>query len=279
MKAKLFKYLKVIPIFLGVIVVLLSILVAKQFNLIKFKVQKEAVVLSTTKDSLLPDKNEASRASEVDSSPSIRIIGEEMSTPKPTPAPKAYIPPQTVSNSTSDPDPVISCNVHPDCGGGTRLLKNSTCNKSICCQIGSSWIFYEDRDKCTQDQNANNSSRTTVTNNYIIPPPPSNDISPLSNYTFLYVSAYGISYYCRNDGLTAIQAADADYQRAINDSVSCLFSGTDDYSQCLQQECKDLATFDACAKLCDEATKPDCTKATDSTQYQRLESLMIQFCR
>lgn len=270
MKAKYFKYLKVTPIFLGLIALLLSILVAKQFNLVDLKKQKTEV-LSTSKKDLQPDKKEASTASDLDDYSSIKIIGKERSkkTAAPSPTPKPYVP---------DPDPTISCNIHQDCGGGTRLLKSSVCNKSICCQIGTSWIFYEDRDKCTQDQNANSNSRTTVTNNYIIPaenPPP----DPLANYTFLYVSAYGISYYCRNDGLTAIQAADADYQRAVSDSVGCLFSGTDEYSQCLQNECRDLATFDACAKLCDEATRPACYKPTDSPEYQRLESLMIKYCR
>ena len=55
---------------------------------------------------------------------------------------------------TPDPDPAIACNVHANCGGGTRLIKQSECNNSVCCGIGDDWIFYLSRNKCIIDQQA-----------------------------------------------------------------------------------------------------------------------------
>ncbi|MEM4711401.1 MAG: peptidoglycan-binding protein [Candidatus Woesearchaeota archaeon] len=56
------------------------------------------------------------------------------------------------NNNLNDPDPLVNCLVHENCGGGSRLLKKSICDQSTCCQIGNSWIFYESKDKCKQDQ-------------------------------------------------------------------------------------------------------------------------------
>lgn len=59
-------------------------------------------------------------------------------------------------------DYMVNCNVNSNCGGGTRMIKKSECDNSVCCQIGSSWIFYTSKDKCNQDQNSH-SSQTTQT--------------------------------------------------------------------------------------------------------------------
>ncbi len=92
--------------------------------------------------------------------------------------------------STPDPDPIITCNMHINCGGGTKQLRKSVCEQSTCCEIGNSWTFYEDKNKCTQDQNSyysnsnnppqfegsNNSSEYETNNSYVpeyIPTPTS----------------------------------------------------------------------------------------------------------
>lgn len=51
-----------------------------------------------------------------------------------------------------DPDPMINCNVHENCGGGTRYVKNSVCGNSTCCKVGDHWIFYLSKDECNKDQ-------------------------------------------------------------------------------------------------------------------------------
>ena len=58
---------------------------------------------------------------------------------------------------------MINCNISNNCGGGTRKIKQSECNNGTCCQIGSSWIFYTSRQKCTEDQNKYNSNYTYPT--------------------------------------------------------------------------------------------------------------------
>lgn len=75
-----------------------------------------------------------------------------------------------------DTDPLVNCTIHPDCGGGTRQMKKSECDNSICClissecggnkvltkvdcdnstccQVGSSWSMYLNRASCTLAQN------------------------------------------------------------------------------------------------------------------------------
>lgn len=49
-------------------------------------------------------------------------------------------------------DSMINCNVSQNCGGGTKYIRKSECDNSTCCQIGSGWYFYLDKNKCTQDQ-------------------------------------------------------------------------------------------------------------------------------
>ena len=74
-----------------------------------------------------------------------------------------------VNTNNFDSDPLVNCQIHVNCGGGTRLLKKSICDQSTCCQIGNSWIFYESKSKCTQDQNSYWSNRTNY--NYLTSPP------------------------------------------------------------------------------------------------------------
>lgn len=74
-----------------------------------------------------------------------------------------------VNNNYIDPDPLVNCQIHANCGGGTRLLKKSICDQSTCCQIGNSWIFYESKSKCIQDQNSYWSNKANY--NYPTLPP------------------------------------------------------------------------------------------------------------
>jgi hypothetical protein len=83
-------------------------------------------------------------------------------TEEPTPTP-SEIPTPTVTYTptpTKDPDPIVTCSINEKCGGGSELLKNSACNNSTCCQIGSMWIYYLDKNKCLKDQESYNKSLT-----------------------------------------------------------------------------------------------------------------------
>lgn len=93
-----------------------------------------------------------------------------MPTNAPSPSPTPVYVPQYVA-PTTDSDPLILCNVHPNCGGGTISLKKSECDNSVCCQIGDKWIFYKDKSKCDPDQKSywTNYYKQTGDSNYVVP--------------------------------------------------------------------------------------------------------------
>lgn len=73
----------------------------------------------------------------------------------PTPIPRQiYIAPAI------DPNPIVNCNISSTCGGGTRQMKKSECDQSICCQLGSAWSVYPSRTACTQAQSNYNSNNS-----------------------------------------------------------------------------------------------------------------------
>jgi len=92
-----------------------------------------------------------------------------------------------VTSTTGTSDPIVNCTINANCGGGTRQMKQSECNQSICCQIGNNWSIYPSKTTCTQAQNnfyAINSGVTT--NNY----PPCTIYYPALGYsqTYSYIS-------------------------------------------------------------------------------------------
>ena len=94
--------------------------------------------------------------------PSPKVYKKLKLSPKPTPKVVKY----KTNNPTVDSDPPIHCNIGPNCGGGTIPLKKSECDNSTCCQIGNQWIFYKDRNKCTEDQKKNQPTYNYPTYDY-----------------------------------------------------------------------------------------------------------------
>ena len=58
---------------------------------------------------------------------------------------------------------IITCQIDSQCGGGSIQLQRGVCENSTCCQIGDKWTFYQDKNKCVQDQNTYNASLPTPT--------------------------------------------------------------------------------------------------------------------
>lgn len=92
-------------------------------------------------------------------------------------------------------DPVVACNVHANCGGGTKQLKQSICSESICCQLKSGWVFYESKSKCTTDQNAQYNSGSGSSNTVYVPTwtpkptqPPCTVYYPATNTYYTYTT-------------------------------------------------------------------------------------------
>lgn len=75
-----------------------------------------------------------------------RLIPTSKVPPSKTIAPTRHVPYES--------DPIINCSISANCGGGNKQLRQSVCNNSTCCQIGENWYFYEDTNKCHQDQNS-----------------------------------------------------------------------------------------------------------------------------
>jgi hypothetical protein len=62
---------------------------------------------------------------------------------------------EQVFNNTSTErttDPIVNCQINPNCGGGTKQMRQSECNTLVCCQIGSLWYIYPDSTSCSQAQ-------------------------------------------------------------------------------------------------------------------------------
>ncbi|MBI2051215.1 trypsin-like peptidase domain-containing protein [Candidatus Roizmanbacteria bacterium] len=53
---------------------------------------------------------------------------------------------------TIDLDPIVNCNIHVNCAGGTIKMRQSECTNSVCCQIRDKWHLYSNRLKCAIDQ-------------------------------------------------------------------------------------------------------------------------------
>lgn len=92
---------------------------------------------------------------------------DEVKTETPETAPSVKETVKYVDNDrlSATDDPVVACNVHESCGGGTKQLRQSVCSNSICCQVGNSWTFYEDKNRCLADQ----SSYNTTNNSQYVP--------------------------------------------------------------------------------------------------------------
>lgn len=58
---------------------------------------------------------------------------------------------------------IVTCQIDSQCGGGSIQLQRGVCENSTCCQIGDKWTFYQDKNKCVQDQNIYNVNLPTPT--------------------------------------------------------------------------------------------------------------------
>lgn len=81
------------------------------------------------------------------------------------------IPEKVYTQPTQDPDPIVNCTVDEI---GVVQMKQSVCSKSFACEVGEEWKLYQDRSKCTEDQNSywssrNQNTESTTNTNYEIP--------------------------------------------------------------------------------------------------------------
>jgi hypothetical protein len=82
-------------------------------------------------------------------------------------------------------DYLVNCNVSSNCGGGTKYIRKSECDNSVCCQIGSNWILYTSKQKCSSDQT--NQYKGNYTYPTLIP---FSTMKPLPTYSYQVPQSY-----------------------------------------------------------------------------------------
>ena len=133
----------------------------------------------------------------------IQIQGVQEINSQPSPTPTATATPTPISEvrgtSTTKPqavnkDPIITCNISSNCGGGSRQMKKSECDQTTCCQIGNNWYFYLSKDKCIQDQKSVQPQQVVVQQ------------APVSNKVPVFISYGGYTMYCPQQNVSAVQS-------------------------------------------------------------------------
>ncbi len=174
----------------------------------------------------------------------------------PTPIPTSTPYPTVVQPTRAtyvDPNPIITCNVSANCGGGTRQLRKNVCDNSTCCQIGDSWLFYEDKDKCIVDQNAYVSSNNNQQSGG------SSDLVPV------FLSYYGISFYCPPQNVDAAKSINSTMESKKSQWAS-------DYNTCYKNATETDSCYQTCTNIrenernaCSNANYADCSlQASDN---------------
>ena len=136
-------------------------------------------------------------------------------------------------------DPIVNCQISPECGGGSRQMKKSECEQSVCCQIGSKWYFYLSREKCSEDQkNYRQDTYKPLTIN--------NSSTGTSDRIPVFLSFYGYTLYCPPQNIDAI--------KSINQTMEAKKSEWDkNYKDCVDLE----RTTDPCQKNCDSQMRTE----------------------
>jgi len=88
-------------------------------------------------------------------------------------------------------DPIVTCSISPECGGGSRQMRKSECDQTTCCQIGDKWYFYLSRDKCLEDQKSKNSDKNNSSYRQKVP---------------VFISYLGYTIYCPQENVSTIQS-------------------------------------------------------------------------
>lgn len=156
-------------------------------------------------------------------------------TPTATPVVKgATAKPQPVVNS----DPIITCSIHADCGGGSKQMKKSECEQTTCCQIGDKWYLYLSKSQCDKDQSEGlKNNIPTYSEPAYVPPA----YVPPTYYKCTLCYSFGCTTY---DYLTKTKA-ECDAKQAIIDAL-----GENNYSTPIPQPTFDVSAYNALVVQC-----------------------------
>ncbi|HRN95852.1 MAG TPA: CAP domain-containing protein [Candidatus Levybacteria bacterium] len=162
------------------------------------------------------------------------------------------------TQQTLNPNEPVHCNVHPNCGGGTKPLTRQECENSICCGVGDNkWEFYTDKSQChtnTQNNNNSNSYNTPMFNSfggYTMYCEPQNVsaaqsiISTMESKKTQWAKDYldcsnrfydndSCSQSCKNVNSSELNTCYASYGYSGDQSSACTKTAWDNYSNCIK---------------------------------------------
>ena len=150
-----------------------------------------------------------------------------------------------VPTPTTDPDPIIACEINTNCGGGTMQLRRSECSNTTCCQIGNKWVLYKDPNQCTSDQNTYYKTGDAG-GNYVLPHysyptyPPLQTSEQTPGYSYSSPTATPYQQQApnlsQNSALQQQCISQADYSLNIakNNCTTQLSSGSEYLQNCIQ---------------------------------------------
>ncbi len=156
-------------------------------------------------------------------------------------------------------DYMVNCNIHQDCGGGSRRLKLSECNNSTCCQLGNGWSFYLSREKCKQDQG--NLNKGSSNNNV----PPSNNTSTQNTSPKVMFNATETSikgtYYCYENKVNEMvtQQSLVKGERELYEVCKSSSYNQNIFNQCWKDTCSGLPDTSACSSSCYDKAYGECS--------------------
>lgn len=117
------------------------------------------------------EKNKANQPTATTNSlPGKTNIKPSESAVTPTSSPKVTNAKPQVTPKPSPYDGKINCGINDKCGGGSIRLTKEECEMTTCCEINSSWSFYRDKTKCSEDQKTYYTNLYKV-NSYTAPTP------------------------------------------------------------------------------------------------------------
>lgn len=125
---------------------------------------KSLINAKTAMSIVLPEEYEILKIE--DSISTVQKVKEAALNPQPSPTSKTQPINRNYVQPTIDPDPPVHCQIHERCGGGTKPLKKSECERSICCFLkdGTAKLL-SSKSACDNYYSGSNGSSTTLPNN------------------------------------------------------------------------------------------------------------------
>lgn len=162
---------------------------------------------------------------------------QEQPTEKPVPtiAPKVK---GAVSKKTSPPintNPVITCNIHANCGGGSQRITQSECNNLTCCNLNDGTSKLMTKYQC-DNYYSNNKTNTPTPSS----PQNQNSTTPTTQLNFYcYDNTYNYWYYTSSGEQCNLDNANSILADICTNNVKSFGEYKDCQNQCMSTSAQD----------------------------------------